>query len=126
MLLLQFVSSMKWTLRSFDIKAAFLQGKNQKDKVLAIEPVPEIIQMMKLSPQEICKLEKGAYGLVDAPFMWYQAILEELVTLGFEQSPFDPCLFVLRNRETLMPDGILGLHVDDGLCAGNQPVPSQT
>ena len=120
MLLLQFVSSMKWTLRSFDIKAAFLQGKNQKDRVLAIEPVPEIIQMMKLSPQEICKLEKGAYGLVDAPFMWYQAILEELVTLGFEQSPFDPCLFVLRNRETLMPDGILGLHVDDGLCAGNQ------
>ena len=120
MLLLQFVSSMKWALRSFDIKAAFLQGKNQKSRVLAIEPVPEIVQMMKLTPQEICKLEKGAYGLVDAPFMWYQAILEELVTLGFEQSPFDPCLFILRNRETLMPDGILGLHVDDGLCGGNE------
>ena len=120
MLLLQVVASMGWNLRSFDIKAAFLQGKNQKDRVLAIEPVAEIINMMNLKPQEICKLEKGAYGLVDAPYMWFQAILEELLGLGFEQSPFDPCLFVLRNPDTLLPDGILGLHVDDGLCAGNE------
>jgi hypothetical protein len=120
MLLLQFVSSKKCALRSFDIKAAFLQGKNQKDRVLAIEPVLQIIQVMQLTPQEICKLEKEAYGLVDAPYMWYQAILEELVSLGFEQSPFDPCLFILRNSKTLKPDGILGLHVDDGLYAGNQ------
>jgi hypothetical protein len=120
MLLLQVVASMGWNLRSFDIKAAFLQGKNQKDRVLAIEPVAEIINMMNLKPQEICKLEKGAYGLVDAPYMWFQAILEELLGLGFEQSPFDPCLFVLRNPETLLPDGVLGLHVDDGLCAGNE------
>ena len=76
--------------------------------------------MMKLSSQEICKLEKGAYGLVDAPYMWFQAILEELLHLGFEQSPFDPCLFTLRNPQNQQLDGILGLHVDDGLCAGNQ------
>jgi hypothetical protein len=120
MLLLQLIASKGWDLRSFDIKAAFLQGKNQKDRVLAIEPVAEIIKMMNLSPHEICKLEKGAYGLVDAPFMWFQAILEELLRLGFEQSPFDPCLFILRDPRTLQPDGILGLHVDDGLCAGNQ------
>eukprot|EP00435_Cladocopium_sp_Y103_P053869 s757_g17.t1 len=119
MLLLQLIASKGWRLRSFDIKAAFLQGKAQKDRVLAIEPVEEIIKMMRLSPHEVCKLEKGAYGLVDAPFMWFQAILEELIKLQFEQSPFDPCLFILRNPKTLEPDGILGLHVDDGLCAGN-------
>jgi len=61
MLLLQLIASKGWDLKSFDIKAAFLQGKNQKDRVLAIEPVAEIIQMMNLSPMEICKLEKGAY-----------------------------------------------------------------
>ena len=96
MLLLQTIASKGWNLQSFDIKAAFLQGKNQKDRILAIEPVAEIVQMMKLSSQEICKLEKGAYGLVDAPYMWFQAILEELLHLGFEQSPFDPCLFTLE------------------------------
>jgi len=120
MLLLQTIASKGWNLQSFDIKAAFLQGKNQKDRILAIEPVAEIVQMMKLSSQEICKLEKGAYGLVDAPYMWFQAILEELLHLGFEQSPFDPCLFTLRNPQNQQLDGILGLHVDDGLCAGNQ------
>eukprot|EP00435_Cladocopium_sp_Y103_P009870 s2832_g2.t1 len=119
MLLLRLIASKGWRLRSFDVKAAFLQGKNQKDRTLAIEPVEEIIKMMKLSPYEVCKLEKGAYGLVDAPFMWFQAILEELQKLHFEQSPFDPCLFILRNPSTQEPDGILGLHVDDGLCAGN-------
>ena len=119
MLLLQLIASKGWSLRSFDIKAAFLQGKNQKDRVLAVEPVPEIIRMMQLSPSEVCKLEKGAYGLVDAPYMWFQAILEELLNLGFQQSPFDPCLFILRNPANGEPDGILGLHVDDGLCAGN-------
>jgi hypothetical protein len=59
MLLLQLIASKGWSLRSFDIKAVFLQGKNQKDRILAIEPVPEIIKMMGLSPQETCKLEKG-------------------------------------------------------------------
>ena len=57
--------------------------------------------------------------MVDAPYMWFQAILEELIKLGFEQSPFDPCMFTLRNPQNQQLDGILGLHVDDGLCAGN-------
>ena len=126
MLLLQLIASKGWLLRSFDIKAAFLQGKNQKGRILAIEPVPEIIKMMGLSPQEICKLEKGAYGLVDAPFMWFQAILEELLGLGFQQSPFDPCLFILRDLKSGQPDGILGLHVDDGFVRRKRKVSQST
>ena len=119
MLLLQMIASQGWTLRSFDIKAAFLQGKPQEGRTLGIEPVPEMIQALQLQTNEICKLEKGAYGLVDAPFLWYTAILEELLRLGFEQSPFDPCVFVLRDPQSKVPEGILGLHVDDGLCGGN-------
>ena len=120
MLMLQLIASMGWDLQSFDIKAAFLQGKPQTDRVLGVEPVPELIKALKLQPNEVCKLEKGAYGLIDAPYMWYKAILEQLTELGFQQSPFDPCVFILRNPQTRMPDGILGLHVDDGLCGGNQ------
>ena len=120
MLMLQLIASMGWNLQSFDIKAAFLQGKPQTDRILGVEPVPELIKTLKLQPNEVCKLEKGAYGLIDAPYMWYKAILEQLMELGFQQSPFDPCIFILRNPTTRMPDGILGLHVDDGLCGGNQ------
>ena len=120
MLLLQLISSMNWNLQSFDIKAAFLQGKPQTDRVLGIEPTSELIEALQMKTNEVCKLEKGAYGLIDAPYMWYRAILEELTRLGFEQSPFDPCVFILRDASTGKPDGVLGLHVDDGLCGGNQ------
>ena len=120
MLLLQLISSMNWSLQSFDIKAAFLQGKPQTDRVLGIEPTSELIEALQMKTNEVCKLEKGAYGLIDAPYMWYRAILEELTRLGFEQSPFDPCVFILRDASTGKPEGVIGLHVDDGLCGGNQ------
>ena len=119
MLMLQLISSMNWELQSFDIKAAFLQGKPQTDRVLGMEPTSEMIEALGMKTNEVCKLEKGAYGLIDAPYMWYKAILEELTRLGFEQSPFDPCVFMLREPKTGKPEGVLGLHVDDGLCGGN-------
>ena len=120
LLLLQLLASNKWTLRSFDIKAAFLQGTPQTDRILGIEPVKELATAMGLKDNEVCKLEKGAYGLIDAPYQWYCAIREELVRLGFGISPFDPCVFILRNPQTGSPDGIIGLHVDDGICGGNE------
>ena len=119
MMVLQLISSKAWTLFSFDIRTAFLQGQPQKDRLLAIEPVPELAQALSLKSNEICKLTKSAYGLVDAPFLWYQALRKKLLEIGFEESPFDPCVYVLRDPKTGAPEGILGTHVDDGLGGGN-------
>ena len=44
---------------------------------------------------------------------------EQLILLGFEVSPFDPCLFVLRKNDH-SSHGIIGIHVDDGLCGGDE------
>ena len=110
-------------MRSFDIKAAFLQGQPQADRVIAIDPVPELRQAMNLSSQQIWRLNKGAYGLIDAPYLWYCALVSELVRLGFEACPFDPCCFVLRTPATGGQEGklegILGIQVDDGLGGGS-------
>ena len=110
-------------MRSFDIKAAFLQGQPQSDRVIAIDPVPELRKAMNLKPQEICRLNKGAYGLIDAPYLWYCALVNELLRLGFEACPFDPCCFVLRTPATESQgsklEGILGIHVDDGIGGGS-------
>lgn len=117
MLLLQTASSNKWEIGSFDIKTAFLRGsaENQERK-LAIEPPEEMRTRMKLKPGEVAQLLKGAYGRVDAPFLWYQELKKSLEALGFESAPFDPCMFVLhRNGRT---EGLIGIHVDDGLCCG--------
>ena len=69
MLILQMIASQNWTLQSFDISAAFLQGNPQGDRVIGLEPVPELAEALKMSPQEVCQLTKGAYGLIDAPFL---------------------------------------------------------
>ena len=119
MLALQLIASKSWTLQSFDIKAAFLQGK-PSERTIAIDPVPEMRAMMKMQDNEVGRLAKSAYGLMSAPLQWYAALHEELVHLGFQPSPMDPCLYVLRNVKTQEPDGILGIHVDDGLCGGNE------
>ena len=119
MLILQMIASEGWDLMSFDVKAAFLQG-NQSGRTLGLEPVPELVDAMKLKSNEICQLVKGAYGLVDAPYLWYKTLQAELIRLGFRTTPFDPCTFVLYDSQGIKPQGILGIHVDDGLCGGNE------
>ena len=119
MLILQLIASCACQLQSFDIKAAFLQGRPQAERVIGLDPVPELAEALKMKPDETLRLVKGAYGLVDAPFLSYCALKEKLIELQFEIAPWDPCVFVLRNPKTLMPDGVIGVHVDDGLCGGN-------
>ncbi len=119
MMVLQLIASEGWELMSFDIKAAFLQGQPQSSRVLGLEPVPELSKSMNLKEGEICQLVKGAYGLIDAPYLWYKTLQAELIALGFIASPFDPCVFLLWDYEKHQPQGVLGIHVDDGLCGGN-------
>ena len=119
MLLIQTVCSHQWQIQSFDITTAFLRGRSD-GRQLAMEPVEELRQALKMEPNEVCLLEGNAYGRVDAPLLFYKEFRRQLESLGFEAHPLDNCLFHLRNRtcpEKL--DGILGTHVDDGIGGGN-------
>ena len=125
MLVLQLIASSAWQLQSFDIKAAFLQGRPQASRVIGLEAVPELAEAMKMRPEETLRLVKGAYGLIDAPYLWYCALKEKLIELQFEIAPWDPCVFILRHPKSREPEGIIGVHVDDGLCGGNQRFQTQ-
>jgi len=91
---------------------------------MAIDPVPELRQAMNMGPHEVGKLNNGANGLIDAPYLWYCALVTELKRIGFEPTPFDPCLFVIRNPaengKAGSLAGVLGIHVDDGIRGGNE------
>ena len=119
MLILQLAASQKWDIESFDIKTAFLRGSENGQRVLGIEPTSELREKMKLKPQEILQLLKGAYGRVDAPYLWFCELKKGLEALGFVAAPFCPCTFVLPNPITKVTEGIVGVHVDDGLCCGS-------
>ena len=116
MLILQLAASHRWTIGSFDVKTAFLRGEEQSDRVLGVEPPPELRQRLQLKQNEVLQLLKGAYGRVDAPYLWFMELKKTLENLDFQQAPFDPCTFVLTHQG--QTQGIIGIHVDDGLCCG--------
>ena len=84
MLILQLIAAQGWVLQSFDIKAAFLQGEPQAGRVMGLEPTEEFRKQFNMKPDQYLRLVKGAYGLVDAPFLWCQALRSELIRLGLE------------------------------------------
>ena len=81
-LILQVLASAQWELNSFDIKTAFLRGSRQDNRVLGIEPPPEMRAKMKLREHEVCELLKSAYGLINAPILWYHELKGSLLSLG--------------------------------------------
>ena len=123
MLALQCISSHRWGVKSFDIKTAFLRGSRQDSRILGVEPPAELRCRMKLQDHETCELLKGAYGLINAPLLWYIELKGALQNLGFLVSPLDPCLFVLPKKNSAPGEpyihGVLGIHVDDGIGGGD-------
>ena len=74
---------------------------------------------LALGDHEIVRLLKGAYGRADAPLLWFKELEKGLKALGFKPSPFDPCCYALAD-ESGRTIGLIGVHVDDGLCCGNE------
>ena len=120
-LLIQKIASNRWQLCSFDISTAFLHGKGD-GRLLGIQAPGEIREALGMGPQDDCELKGGAYGRIDAPYLWYQELRKALLDLNFQQCPLDPCLFSLSSRDTTgqsRSHGVIGIHVDDGICGGD-------
>ena len=117
-LVLQTIASKKFRLGSFDIKTAFLRGKADENNPLAMDPPPEFRRALNLKDSEVCQLLGNAYGRVDAPLLFYKELSKQLLRLGFTKHPLEPCVFMLYSQGHL--HGILGMHVDDGVCGGDQ------
>ena len=80
--------------------------------MLGIEPPEELRAKLGLKPAEVCQLLKGAYGLINAPLLWFRELSKTLQGLGFQPASFDPCCFVLFNEDH-HTRGFIGVHVDD-------------
>lgn len=119
--ILQMISSFQWELSSFDIKTAFLRGKADENNPLAMEPPVELRKKLQLGDDQVCKLVGNAYGRVDAPLLFFKELGKQLKELHFKVHPLEPCIHYLESiqdgRRTL--HGVLGTHVDDGLCGGD-------
>ena len=106
-------ASKQWVLQTTDITSAFLQG-NKLSRQVFIKP-PKEAQLQ----DKLWKLKKALYGLKDASRQWYFRVQETLKKLGCQQSNLDSGIFYkLGHGQKIC--GIIGLHVDDFLHAGDE------
>ena len=58
----------------------------------------------------------------DAPLLFYKELTKQLSKLQFTRHPLEPCIYLLETNEgnNRKLHGVLGTHVDDGICGGDQ------
>ena len=93
---------MKWETVSIDFDNAFVQAKLD-DPVWIHLPRG---YSSTLGNNTCLRLKKSLYGLSVAPKLWHAHLLSAILSLGFKQSAFDPCLLY----KTTM---VLVIYVDD-------------
>ncbi|MBW0463019.1 hypothetical protein O181_002734 [Austropuccinia psidii MF-1] len=94
-----------------DIKSPFLNAPLTETVYLSIP------QGIKLDPRKKClRLNKGIYGLKQAPLAWYQTLKNWLTQSGFRTCILDPCIFHKTKPNPIR----LYLHVDDIAIFGKE------
>ena len=98
----------------FDVETAFLLGDLE-----GIEIYMRLPKGMEGDPREDCvKLCKTIYGLTQSSRAFFKLWANTMESLGFKQSPADPCLFSRGMGDKLL---ILCIYVDDGYILGKKP-----
>ena len=104
-------------LGSFDCKTAFLTGKAHDREIYCRPPkegLPGVV------PGSLIKIIKGAYGLREAPRLWYLRARDILLEAGFHELQTAKACFVLHDEKG-ENKGMLVLHVDDACFSGEGP-----
>ena len=132
-LLLSISATLKWPAWSSDVATAFLQGLPQERKLWLKLPA-EALRILGANADCRMFLRKPVYGQLDAPRRWYLEALRRLKRLEWTPHLLDPCLFMLFDDQTQQQAsldkrdpprliGLLILHVDDMLAAGDNTCP---
>ena len=111
-LLLAISTLLSWTTLQQDVVNAFLNA------TLTIPVYMKCIEGWE-QPGKCIKLKKALYGLKDSPRAWFDTLKDRLLEIGMIQTVMDPCMFVLIEDQRVVM--LVGIHVDDCLCIGQDP-----
>ena len=85
-----------WTAHVIDIKAAFLKGNFENDKVMYLE-VPEGFEKY-YEEGTVLEFKRTIYGLKQAAFAFWKELLMAFESMGFRRSEADPCLYIKNDK----------------------------
>ena len=111
MVLLAMVPTFGWTLFCGDVRAAFLSGATF-DRVIIVRLPADCSAMLGCKGPTFMKMNKSAYGLSDAPLLWWTEADRRLRELKLIRHRLDKCAYMIYNKENALI-GLLILHVDD-------------
>ena len=75
-----------------------------------------------MGPGTATRLQRAAYGLVEAPLWWYKSVSGFLSSIGFTRLRTEPCIWVYFDEHDT-PRSIISGHVDDFLFGGSDDDP---
>ena len=116
---------MNWSIYCADVQAAFLSGKGF-DRVLIVRLPMDCLPLVEGGKERVhqkhlyMKMKKSAYGLCDAPLLWFQEAAARLTRRCWVSHPLDQCCFMLKAAKSDELIGLLILHVDDMLLCGSK------
>lgn len=102
---------MDMELHQLDVKTAFLHGDLEE---IIYMTQPEGYELPE-TKDKVCLLKKSLYGLKQSPRQWYLKFDEHMLSIGFERSMYDSCVYFKRKNG--VPVVYLLLYVDDMLVA---------
>ena len=109
--LIALAAKKKLHLHQLDVTTAFLNGE-LKGEIYMKQPDGFAV---KGNEHLVCKLKKSIYGLKQSSRCWNEALDKHLKKMGFKQSSYDPCIYVLNSGEEIV---IIAVYIDDIIIAG--------
>ena len=109
-MIIAIAASQAWVILQLDVNNAFLHGDLKEEVYMRL---PNGYSFS--SSSDVAKLKRSLYGLKQAPRAWFEKFRDALLLLAFQQSPYDPSLFLHKS-----PSGItiLLVYVDDIIITG--------
>lgn len=92
-ILLSFCCQKSLIIEQMNVETAFLNSKVLSE-IYVKQP-----RGYENGSSKVRKLEKALYGLRESPRVWYECFNKFLKKLGFKQSKYDYCLYVLASED---------------------------
>lgn len=108
-ILLTIASARKYVVKQYDVKTAFLNGNLSEE--IYMKPPPGYQET-----NQVLKLHKSLYGLKQAARVWNQTLKTAMVSVNFNQSKSDECLFIFKDQSHIC---YAIVHVDDMIFASD-------
>ena len=99
----------------------FYNKRTLEEKVRG-RPVKEIVESMGLEEGTPLLMRKAAYGLAQAPLVWFESVNETLQALGYRQLKVEACCWVWMDKEGVIKS-MIHSHVNDLMFAGKEQCP---